>query len=215
MSPRNRGPRSKAVLVQLPENQTDPLISLAEQPDPLPLAALFGRQVRLDVEVGTGKGHTLEQLAREHPDRDYVGIEMGLKWARLTRARLIRGELGNVRLVHGDAHWVLERYLPAGSVHCYHIYFPDPWPKKRHAKRRLFRPELPPLLRRTLAEDGVVRVATDHGQYFEQIQQVMSSGGFAIDRGAAWSEDPVSSFEAKYREQGRAIHRAVYVPAAS
>jgi tRNA (guanine-N7-)-methyltransferase len=190
----------------------DPLIPLSEYSGHLPQQAIFGRAAPLEVEVGTGKGHTMVSLATAAPDTDFLGIEVGSKYSRLARVKLIRAAIPNARLVTGEAQWVLQRYLPPGSVRCFHIYFPDPWPKKRHAKRRLFRPGIGELLAGRLEPGGRVRIATDHEAYFRQIVELMTAAGFQPDHRACWPETPVSAFEAKYRVQGRAIYRAVFCP---
>jgi tRNA (guanine-N7-)-methyltransferase len=188
----------------------EPLVSLSDHPEGFTWAALFGRMGPVEVEIGTGKGTTLVRLAGAHPEVDFLGIEYGTKYVRLTRARLAKAGTTNVRLVAAEAEWVLARHVPAGSVRRFHVYFPDPWPKKRHGKRRLFRPSFPPLLRRCLAPGGDVRIATDHAVYWEQIREVMEAGGFRPDPGAAWEPEPLSSFDRKYRDQGRTIHRAAF-----
>jgi len=192
----------------------DPLVSLARYEGLLPLEDVFARRAPLEVEVGTGKGTTLATMAERNAEADFLGIEVGSRWARLTRVRLIQAAVPNARLIRGEAQWVLHRYLPPGSVRRLHVYFPDPWPKKRHVKRRLFRPDFVAQMERCLEPRGEVCLATDHAAYFEQIRQVMDAGGFRHHPDAVWPEVPVSSFEAKYREQGRTIHRAVYLPPA-
>jgi tRNA (guanine-N7-)-methyltransferase len=208
----NRGPRRAPPVVELPPGTPDPIVALAAHPGPFVWGELFGRDAAVDLEIGSGKGNTLLALAAAEPGVDFLGIEVGSKWIRLARARLIRAGLTNVRLVGGEAQWVLERYVPPRGLRCVHVYFPDPWPKKRHAKRRLFQPTFPPLLQRALAEGGEVRVATDHAAYHSQITEVMEIGGWRIDPAAAWGEEPVSSFERKYREQGREIFRVAFRP---
>lgn len=206
----NRGPRRDPGVVELPAGMLEPILSLAEHPEGFDWEALFGRRGPVELEIGTGKGNTLVRLAGDSPDCDFVGFEVGPKYVRLSRARLVKAGLGNARLVRGEAEWVLARHVPPGTVRRIHIYFPDPWPKKRHAKRRLFRPTFPPLLRRCLATGGDVRVATDHAAYWEQILEVMGEGAFRPDPDAPWEEVPVSAFERKYREQGRTIHRLTF-----
>ena len=200
--------------MELAEGMVDPLVPLAQQEGVLPLEEIFARRAPLEVEVGTGKGHTLAALAQRDADADFLGIEVGSRWARLTRARLIRAAIPNARLVQGEAKWVLGRYLASDSVRRFHVYFPDPWPKNRHANRRMFRPGFVAQMVRCLEPRGQVCIATDHATYFQQIRKVMSAGGFRDHPDVALPEDPVSSFEAKYRHQGRAIHRAVYSPPA-
>jgi tRNA (guanine-N7-)-methyltransferase len=214
MTVQSRGPRKIPVLVELPQGMADPLVPLAQQEGALPLEAVFARRAPVEVEVGTGKGHTLATLAQRDADVDFLGIEVGSRWVRLARVRLIRAALPNARLIHGEAEWILDRYLAPGSVRRFHVYFPDPWPKKRHVKRRLFRPGFAALMARCLETGGEVRIATDHAAYFEQIRDVMDAAGFRHRPDAAWPENPVSSFEAKYRHQGRTIQRAVYSPPA-
>jgi tRNA (guanine-N7-)-methyltransferase len=208
----SRGPRRNPGWVTPPPDFPDPLVGLADHPAPLPLEKVFGRRAPLEVEIGSGKGNTLVQLASERPDVDFLGIEIGVKWVRLSRARLIRAGLANVRVVTGDAQWILARHLPAGSVQRVHVYFPDPWPKKRHAKRRLFRKGFPDLLKRCLVAQGDLRVATDHESYGDQIVEVLEAGGFVPILDAAWDDSPVSAFERKYREQGRTIRRQAFRP---
>jgi tRNA (guanine-N7-)-methyltransferase len=206
----NRGPRRDPGIIELPEGMSEPVLSLAEHPDGLSWEAIFGRRGRVEIEVGTGKGNTLVQLSRAAPEVDFLGVELGMKYVRLTRGRLAKAGVANARVVAAEAEWVLGRHVPEGSVAAIHVYFPDPWPKKRHAKRRLFRPGVPPLFRRCLEPGGSVRIATDHESYFAQILEVMEAEGFRPDPTADWDQGPVSAFERKYREQGRRIHRIVY-----
>jgi tRNA (guanine-N7-)-methyltransferase len=209
----NRGPRRAPPPVPLPPGMAEPLLSLAAQPAPFVWESLFGRLGPVEIEIGTGKGTTLLSLAAADPKADFLGIEVGSKWVRLARSRAIQAGLTNVRLVAGEAQWILDRYLPPGTVRRFHVYFPDPWPKKRHGKRRLFQATFPPLVARALAPGGEVRVATDHAPYHDQILEVMEAGGFRADAAAVWEEGPVSAFERKYRQQGRAIHRLAFRPA--
>jgi len=206
----NRGPRRDPGIVELPEGMSEPVLSLAAFPGGLRWQDVFGRRRRVEIEVGTGKGNTLVQLSRDAPETDFLGVELGMKYVRLTRARLVKAGVTNARVVAGEAEWVLGRHVPEASVAAIHVYFPDPWPKKRHAKRRLFRADVPPLFHRCLEPGGTVRIATDHETYFAQILEIMEAGGFRPDPTADWEEGPVSAFERKYRQQGRRIHRIVY-----
>lgn len=212
MTTPSRGPRKMLYPVDLPPGMTEPLISLAAHEGGLPLRAIFGREAPLEIEVGTGRGTTLRTLSQRFPETNFLGIEMGFNWARLTRGKLVQAGLTNARVVAGEAQWVMERYLPERVARCVHVYFPDPWPKNRHSKRRLFRPGFPDLLRRCLTKDGEVRLATDHEDYFHEIRAVLNAGCFVEDQEPEWPEEPVSSFEAKYRAQGRAIYRAIFRP---
>jgi tRNA (guanine-N7-)-methyltransferase len=214
MTVQSRGPRRIPILVDPPAGMAEPLVPLSQYEGALPLDEIFARRAPLEVEVGTGKGHTLITLAQRDAHKNFMGIEVGSRWARLTRVRLLHAAVANARLVHGEAQWILDRYLAPDSVRCFHVYFPDPWPKNRHQKRRLIRPGFAAQMARCLEQGGEVRLATDHAAYFEQIGEVMDAGGFRHRPDADWPEEPVSAFEAKYRVQGRAIHRAVFSPQA-
>ena len=208
----SRGPRRDPGALLPPPGAPDPLLSLASLTGELRWEEIFGRAAPVEVEIGSGKGNTLIQMAEEHTGVDFLGIEVGVKWVRLARARLIRAGATNARIAAGEAEWILGRYVPRASVRRLHVYFPDPWPKKRHAKRRLFREGFPALAQRCLQASGEVRVATDHAAYEAQIRAVMAGGGFTPVPDPVWEDEPVSAFECKYREQGRRIYRMTFRP---
>ena len=142
-------------------------------------SAVFARVTTPYVEIGFGMGDALLSLAELYPQRDYVGIEVyepGI--GRLLRELAARG-LSNVRVIREDAVEVLERTISDASLAGILIYFPDPWPKKRHHKRRLIQPEFASLVREKLRPDGVLELATDWEPYAWQMLEVIeSSGGF-------------------------------------
>lgn len=155
---------------------TDPLPPDAFLLDPAKLSApldpyaLFEREGLLEVELGFGKGSWLWRRAERFPERNLIGIEKTLQYVRKTRDRLVRHGVTNVRLVRTDAPHFFSKFIPDRSLHRVHVYFPDPWPKKRHAKRRLLQPPFLGELARTLRADGEVRIRTDHEDYYEQIE---------------------------------------------
>ncbi|MBS0365703.1 MAG: tRNA (guanosine(46)-N7)-methyltransferase TrmB [Proteobacteria bacterium] len=142
-------------------------------PAPLDLTQLFGRTVPLTVEIGFGNGDNLLALAATHPERSYLGIEVHRPGVgRLMLALHERG-LANVRVVRHDAVEVLRHQLAPGAAEEILILFPDPWPKKRHHKRRLLQRDFAELAASRLCSDGVLRLATDWEPYAGQMLEVL------------------------------------------
>ena len=152
-----------------------PRFGVAFAPHPLDLDALFMRRAPRVVEIGFGNGDNLLSLARAHPERDYLGIEVH----RAGVGRLLMGvqaeSLTNVRIVCHDAVEVLERQIPARSIDELLILFPDPWPKKRHHKRRLIQPDFAALAASRLAPGGVLRLATDWEPYARHMLEALAA----------------------------------------
>ena len=176
-------------------------------------ATLFGRTAPVELEIGTGKGTFMLNRARAYPQHDFFGIEWASKFYRYALDRFARWELTNVRLCRTDALHLVTRSITAGSLAAVHIYFPDPWPKKRHHKRRLLQPLFAQTLLRVLSAGGRLAIATDHAEYFEQIEQVIGAvDGFVtipFDDPQFGIADNMTgtNFETKYVEEGRPIHR--------
>lgn len=139
--------------------------------------ALFGRDAPRYLEIGFGMGDALAGMAAAHPERDYLGIEV--HDAGVGRALRLVHEAGlrNVRLLHGDAVPVLRERIAPGALDAVLIFFPDPWPKKRHHKRRLIQPPLVRLLAERLAAGGLLHLATDWAPYAEQMLDVVEADG--------------------------------------
>ena len=137
------------------------------------LAACLGCAA-IGLDVGFGRGEVLIDLARHHPERAWLGVEVSRKRVVKTARRLLRAELQNARLVHAPAEFLLERVLPAESISECWINFPDPWPKKRHHKRRLIRPDVVEQLARALRPGAILHLATDHADYRDWIAGVMA-----------------------------------------
>ncbi len=179
----------------------------------LDFAALFGNARPVEMEIGTGKGRFLLFQAETRPSVNFLGIEWSLKYLRVARERAERRGLANVRLYRADARHVLADLLPDGSIARVHVYCPDPWPKKRHRKRRLFNPATAAHLGRVLAAGGYLHLSTDVREYFEEIQALIPAHGGLVE--AADPHFPVggegrTSYEIKYLALARAIHRATY-----
>ena len=138
-------------------------------PAPLSLDTLFGRQAPRSVEIGFGNGDNLAKMAAAHPERDYLGIEVHRPGVGRLLLALQEGQLTNVRLICHDAVEVLAQQIPAESLDEVIILFPDPWPKKRHHKRRLVQSAFVELVTGRLAPGGRIRMATDWQPYAEEM----------------------------------------------
>lgn len=174
---------------------------------------IFGRQGSVQLEIGSGKGAFLLHEARAHPDVDFLGIEWASKFYRHAADRLGRWGLNNVRIIRTDAVTFLADHVAPGSVDCLHIYFPDPWPKRSHHKRRLLQQANMGVLTGCLATGGEMRIATDHVRYFEQIEKVAAACraqlepiAFTRPAGAEDGEFTGTNYERKYIRDQRTIH---------
>ncbi len=167
------------------------------------LTAIFGNSRPVEIEIGSGKGAFLLRRASARPEVNLLGVEWLAGYAALAADRALRASLKNVRLLYADAEQVFARCLANGSVQRVHIYFPDPWPKRKHLRRRLIKPEFVQNLRRVLRIGGTVHITTDHAEYFRQIRRVLEVvGGLAITRPCG-AEPVGSNFERKYAAEGR------------
>jgi tRNA (guanine-N7-)-methyltransferase len=134
---------------------------------------VFATAGPVEVDVGAGKGSFLLWSAQQRPGANFLGVERKRFRLRRLDARILRLGLSNVRLICVEAGYLVERLIPDESVGAYHVKFPDPWPKRRHHRRRLFTAGFAGGLHRTLAAGGAVNIATDHAEYFRQIARVM------------------------------------------
>lgn len=139
----------------------------------LDLDAVFGRRAPCVVEIGFGNGESLATLALQNPGTSYLGIEVHRPGVGRLLNRIEREQIGNLRIICHDAVEVFQQQLAPGSVAGVNIFFPDPWPKKRHHKRRLVQPEFLQLLASRMQPDGFLHIATDWGNYAEYIRAVL------------------------------------------
>lgn len=150
-----------------------PLASrLALEPSPRDLAQAFIRRAPLQIDLGCGDGAFLVELARRHPEQNFLGIERLLRRSSSACRRAERAEIENVRILRAEIEPTLKENLAPESVHCFHILFPDPWPKRRHHHRRLFQTGFLKTVHRGLVAGGEVRFRTDDATYFEHAGQV-------------------------------------------
>lgn len=174
---------------------------------------VFGRPGPVHIEVGTGKATFLLNEAIAQPHINFIGIERANKYYRYAVDRIGRWGLTNVRIIRTDAAVFLADLIPDSSVDCFHIYFPDPWPKRRHHKRRFFCPANLEHLVHCLKTGGQLRIATDYLDYFEWIQSLIAAHserlqeiGFLPPAGARPGELTGTNYERKYLKEQRPIY---------
>ncbi|WP_408007017.1 tRNA (guanosine(46)-N7)-methyltransferase TrmB [Saccharopolyspora karakumensis] len=185
---------------------------------PLDVESWFGRSAPVVLEIGSGMGETTAQLVAAQPDVNYLAVEVykpGLAQLMLRAEKL---EVSNLRLLRGDAIVLLREHVEPGSLDEVRIYFPDPWPKKRHHKRRLVQPESVELITSRLRPGGVLHLATDWENYAEQMREVCEAQSQLRNRCAdepgGWAPRPdwrpVTKFENRAHDEGREIHDLIY-----
>ena len=170
------------------------------------LEAVFGRKAPKILEIGFGMGETTARIAAEHPENDYLGVEVHIPGVGALLKRIDEQALTNIRVIRHDAVEVVRAMLPPASLAGIHLFFPDPWPKKRHHKRRLLQPPFAELLASRLAPGGYLHAATDWQEYAEHMLATLSEvaalenphGGFAVRPAAR----PETKFETRGRRLG-------------
>ncbi|MEP6993673.1 MAG: tRNA (guanosine(46)-N7)-methyltransferase TrmB [Acidobacteriota bacterium] len=167
---------------------------------------LFGRLAPLEIEIGSGKARFLIESARAHPERDFLGIERSLSYYRICRDRVARSGLPNIRVLRSDGRIFVETALATASVRAFHIYFPDPWPKKKQKKRRLLDGIFLELAASRLEPGGLLRIKTDHSEYGAGLGSLIQTVP-ALERldWEALPAPPPTHYELKYTQQGRPI----------
>jgi len=164
----------------------------------------------LVLEIGSGMGETTIEIAKAHPEADFVAVEVHGPGVGSLLNAIEKNGLGNLRVVRHDALEVLEHMVEDGSLAAIHLFFPDPWPKKRHHKRRLVQPAFAALAARKLAPGGVLHAATDWPDYAQWMEQVFSKEDLLEPaRGGAFLK-PLTKFEARGKRLGHPIRELFY-----
>ena len=145
-----------------------------ELPTPWDAAAVFGRQAPLELEIGSGKGLFIRSAAERYPQHDFLGIEIGTKYARFAAAGIAKRSLPNAVMVCGDAAVILAESIPDNVLESVHAYFPDPWWKRAHRKRRILRTEVLQLIERRLRPGGTLHFWTDVEEYFRTTLKLLA-----------------------------------------
>ena len=182
-----------------------PKYGIAYAPQPLDLAAVFGREAPKILEIGFGMGETTARIAAECPGNDYLGVEVHTPGVGALLKRVDEQALTNIRVVQHDAVEVVREMIPEGSLAGIHIFFPDPWPKKRHHKRRLVQGPFIALLAGRLAPGGYLHAATDWQEYAEHILATLSNEPTLANRHAGFAERPEARPETKFEQRGRRL----------
>lgn len=181
---------------------------------PIRWSEVFGDDHPVELEVGSGKGLFLANAAARRPDRNFVGVEVARKYAGKAADRVARRGLANVRVCAGDARRFLAEFVPPRSLAAIHIYFPDPWWKARHKKRRVFTDEFVNDVARALVLGGDFWMTTDVEEYFGVMRALMAghpefqAEPMPEPTEPAHDLDYLTNFERKYRIEGRPIFRA-------
>lgn len=177
---------------------------------PLDLDAAFGRAAPKILEIGFGMGETTAKIAAAHPQHDYLGIEVHPPGVGALLRLIEQGALTNVRIIQHDAVEVLEHMVPAQSLDSVHVFFPDPWPKKRHHKRRLIQPPFVALIASKLKPGGIIHLATDWKEYAEQMLEVLSGEPDLTNTAQGFAERPASRPATKFEQRGLRLGHGVW-----
>ncbi len=185
-------------------------------PRPWDSAPLFGRVAPLEIEVGSGKGLFLESASTANPAHDFLGIEIATKYARFAAARVARHDLRNAVMIHGDAQPIFADLLPESSVAAVHVYFPDPWWKKRHEKRRVLNERFVKQVERVLVPGGLLHYWTDVRERFDETLELLACQTSLIgplevsERAAEHDLDYRTHFERRMRLADLPVYRSAF-----
>ena len=191
-----------------------PQLGIAFAPKPLDFASAFGRVAPVILEIGFGMGETTAAIAAAHRQHDYLGLEVHGPGVGALLNRVDAAGLTNVRVIQHDAVDVIAHMIPSASLAGIHVYFPDPWPKKRHHKRRLLQPAFVHALAQRLATRGYLHAATDWDDYAQEILATLSAEPLLANTVAnfvprpAWR--PLTKFEARGLQLGHGVSDLVF-----
>ena len=188
--------------------------ALAFAPQPIDARAVFGRKAPLVLEIGSGMGETTAEIARARPETDFIAIEVHGPGVGSLLKRIEADGLANLRVIRHDAVDVLEHMIADGSLAGMHLFFPDPWPKKRHHKRRLVQPAFAALAARKLAPGGYLHAATDWPDYAAQMLAVLSAEPLLVNTATGYAPRPeyrpLTKFERRGLGLGHPVHDLVF-----
>ena len=177
---------------------------------PLDLAGVFGRGAPKILEIGCGMGETTARIAAAHPENDYLGIEVHTPGVGSLLKEIATRELGNLRVIQHDAVEVVRDMIRPGTLAGMHIYFPDPWPKKRQQKRRLIQPPFVALLASRLAPGGYLHCAIDWEEYAQQMLAVLSAEPLLENTATDFAPRPAWRPQTKFEARGLRLGHGVW-----
>jgi len=186
-----------------------PRFGLPYRAETLDFAACFGRRAPVILEIGFGMGDTTAQIAIAQPDVDFIGVEVHAPGVGSLLRRLDEAGVANVRVIQHDAVEVVREMIAPGSLAGIHVFFPDPWPKKRHHKRRLLQPPFVALLASRLAPGGTLHAATDWEEYAEEILAVLSAEPLLRNTADGFAPRPARRPRTKFEERGLKLGHGV------
>lgn len=187
--------------------------TLGDLNGPIEWSALFGNDLPVEIDVGCGRGLFLYNESLAHPERNYLGIEIDYKEGRRTATRLMKRNAANARVLGGDVHEAFTRLIPPKSVAVVHVYFPDPWWKRKHRKRRVFSAAFVNEAVSVLEPGGILSSASDVEEYFEVIRSLMDHDPRfeplppPPEKAPEHDMDYLTSYERKTRQSGGAVWR--------
>jgi tRNA (guanine-N7-)-methyltransferase len=191
-----------------------PRFGIAWSPVPLDLERAFGRAAPKILEIGFGMGETTARIAEDHPGNDYLGIEVHTPGVGSLLKQVAERDLANVRVIQHDAVEVLDRMIPEASLDGVHIFFPDPWPKKRHHKRRLIQPSLASLLASRMKPGAYLHAATDWKDYADSILQTLAGEPRLVNTADGFAPRPdyrpLTKFERRGLQLGHGVWDVVF-----
>ena len=180
--------------------------------EPLPVSEIFDLSRPLEVDIGCGKGRFLLARSASHPEINFLGLDRMLRRIRKVDRKAVRAGLGNVRLLRTEAAYALRYLLPPSLVSVFYIFFPDPWPKRRHHPRRLLLGDFVGNLQTVLQPNGLVHLATDDKDYFDSFSKLFGlEAHFEEAPAPALSEDERTDFEVQFLEENKPIWRRSFL----
>ena len=187
-----------------------PHYGIAYAPAPIDFERVFGRRAPVVLEIGFGMGETTAEVARAHPAVDFVGVEVHSPGVGSLLRRVDSLGLTNVRVIQHDAVDVVATMIAPGSLAGIHVYFPDPWPKKRHHKRRLLKPPIVRALAERLAAGGYLHAATDWEEYANEILANCATEPLLVNAASGFSARPVWRPKTKFETRGMKLGHPVF-----
>jgi tRNA (guanine-N7-)-methyltransferase len=189
-------------------------IERIERIEPIDQLALFGRRAPLVLEIGFGMGEATAAVAAATPEHDFLAVEVHTPGIANLLTVLAERGLSNVRVAHGDALDLVGHMVAPGSLHAVHVFFPDPWPKARHHKRRIIRPEHVALIRSRLVPGGTLHCATDWAEYAEAMRATLAADPKLVNAHDGYAPGPAlrprTRFEQRALDAGRHVFDLVF-----
>ncbi len=193
-------------------DQNWPKYGLELKDGPIDFAAVFGREAPVVLEIGFGMGDSLIEMARHAPEKDFIGIEVHPPGVGRLLSRVAEEGLTNIRVYCDDAVEVLAQCIPDASLDTLQLFFPDPWHKKRHHKRRIVQPEFAQKIRQKLGIGGCFHMATDWENYAEHMMEVMSAAEGYRNRAGEGQYSPQPEWRpvTKFQQRGERLGHGVW-----